>query len=822
MNAVFQDWPLARVSPAWVCGTGMFGPLLPRSDPFTADYNKILDLFIAFIKQTTQTIVNRACWYLYGNAEFGDFRNSAFCNVPTEDTYAFFIEFLRGGDREWARLGARGARHYADIDVCHADTVESDVGRPWIVPQYGGARNPTVTAGSTQGFQYDMLGSTGAVRATLDAQIQSNETAFAAVSVPRDAHQLIPWRDSAAVLVPWCNHLGGALPYFMVSGDRRATEVLQEQCGWVRAARQAGTLPVGYYTFRVSAFMDTYEATGDGEYLSGATGVVNELIADWKLDGYWYSGYAKHGNSGIIESSRLVRSLFRFLDVNVPEAGTGVNNNEVKQMIADCVRTPMLDSVQAQGCTPGYLGAWAMAESLGLWQDEARAIFEEKALMIVSIGRKTLPYENIKDGLAVCPPLQYKVPFLQYVWNNTTQTGKFVTCDPVAMALTNILNRSIHEFTCDMAEYGISYAMPGYPHFMAAWKNYHQTRIAPRMDTNGVLNFIIEPSAQPNSPPTCAIMSPGGGTTYTAPATVVIDANASDGTGTVVKVEFYQGAVKLGEDMTSPYGYTWPDVAAGTYTLTVCAIDNVGATGTSTAVSITVYPEGSSPPTVTNVAAASPSPVTGTTASLTVLGADDAGESALTYTWATSGTPPAAVTFSPNGNNAAKNTTATFTKAGSYTLQATIKDAGDLTAASSVGVTVNQTLTSITVTPASVNVAMNSTQAFVATAKDQFVAVLVSQPVIAWTVSGGGAIGTNGLFTAGVTAGGPHTVTALSGGKSGTANVTVTEVNLNPIAHWMLDETSGVKAVDASGNGHTGTLASAMAWTNGVIGGAVR
>ena len=52
-----------------------------------------------------------------------------------------------------------------------------------------------------------------------------------------------------------------------------------------------------------------------------------------------------------------------------------------------------------------------------------------------------------------------------------------------------------------------------------------------------------------------------------------------------------------------------------------------------------------------------------------MLGADDAGEAALTYTWSTTGTPPAPVTFSVNGNNAAKNTTATFTKAGSYNIQ---------------------------------------------------------------------------------------------------------------------------------------------------------
>ena len=93
-------------------------------------------------------------------------------------------------------------------------------------------------------------------------------------------------------------------------------------------------------------------------------------------------------------------------------------------------------------------------------------------------------------------------------------------------------------------------------------------------------------------------------------------------------------------------------------------------------------------------AAASPKPAPGTTTALSVLGADDAGEAALTYTWATTGTPPAAVTFSANGSNAAKNTTATFTKAGSYGFQVTIRDAGGQTVTSSVAMKVSQTLTS--------------------------------------------------------------------------------------------------------------------------------
>ena len=164
--------------------------------------------------------------------------------------------------------------------------------------------------------------------------------------------------------------------------------------------------------------------------------------------------------------------------------------------------------------------------------------------------------------------------------------------------------------------------------------------------------------------------------------------------------------------------------------------------------------------------------MTGTTTNLSVLGADDGGEANLTYTWATTGNPPAAVTFSANGTNAARNVVATLTKAGSYSFQVTIKDQSNLTVTSNVSVAVNATLTTISVVPASATVVIGGTQQFTATAADQFSVALTTQPSFNWTVTGGGSIGSTGLFT-GATPGGPFTVTASSGGINGTASVTV-------------------------------------------------
>ncbi|ACU59676.1 glycosyl hydrolase family 18 protein [Chitinophaga pinensis] len=91
-----------------------------------------------------------------------------------------------------------------------------------------------------------------------------------------------------------------------------------------------------------------------------------------------------------------------------------------------------------------------------------------------------------------------------------------------------------------------------------------------------------------NQSPVVSITSPASGASFTAPASITITASASDADGSIAKVEFYNGATKLGQATAAPYSYTWTNVAAATYSLTAVATDNAGAVTTSAAVSVTV------------------------------------------------------------------------------------------------------------------------------------------------------------------------------------------------------------------------------------------
>lgn len=95
-----------------------------------------------------------------------------------------------------------------------------------------------------------------------------------------------------------------------------------------------------------------------------------------------------------------------------------------------------------------------------------------------------------------------------------------------------------------------------------------------------------------NTAPTVSITAPAANASFVAPASITIQATAADADGTVSQVEFYNGATLLGTDATSPYSFSWTNVAAGSYTITAKATDNAGAQTTSAAVSITVTSTG--------------------------------------------------------------------------------------------------------------------------------------------------------------------------------------------------------------------------------------
>ena len=117
--------------------------------------------------------------------------------------------------------------------------------------------------------------------------------------------------------------------------------------------------------------------------------------------------------------------------------------------------------------------------------------------------------------------------------------------------------------------------------------------------SNYWVDVVYNTTTNGNLSPNVSLVSPADNSSFEAPATILLEALASDPDGSVTKVEFFQGTTRVGEDTTAPYTYSWENVQTGNITLTAEATDNLGVKSIASAVNITITePAGNVLPTV--------------------------------------------------------------------------------------------------------------------------------------------------------------------------------------------------------------------------------
>jgi hypothetical protein len=89
-----------------------------------------------------------------------------------------------------------------------------------------------------------------------------------------------------------------------------------------------------------------------------------------------------------------------------------------------------------------------------------------------------------------------------------------------------------------------------------------------------------------------SLTQPTQGASYASGSPIAIKAAASDGDGSIVKVEFLAGSTKIGEALAAPYDFTWLNAPLGTSSLTAVATDDRGGQATSAPVSVSVVAPG--------------------------------------------------------------------------------------------------------------------------------------------------------------------------------------------------------------------------------------
>ncbi|MDD7886346.1 glycosyl hydrolase family 18 protein [Flavivirga sp. 57AJ16] len=188
-----------------------------------------------------------------------------------------------------------------------------------------------------------------------------------------------------------------------------------------------------------------------------------------------------------------------------------------------------------------------------------------------------------------------------YSWNNVSEGNYTIT----VKAFDDKNGESSSSVSITVNNTGGSCTAPAYVHgtvytggdivsyqgneYKANWWTQNNDPVTNR---ESVWELIGPCNGNGTTAPQVAITSPTSGTNIIVGNSITINVNASDSNGSVSKVEFYNGTTKLGEDLTSPYSYTWNNAAIGSYTLTAKATDNDNEQSTSSAISISVSNDG--------------------------------------------------------------------------------------------------------------------------------------------------------------------------------------------------------------------------------------
>jgi uncharacterized repeat protein (TIGR02059 family) len=210
------------------------------------------------------------------------------------------------------------------------------------------------------------------------------------------------------------------------------------------------------------------------------------------------------------------------------------------------------------------------APDLGAFETQSGSVITVPVFSSASVENATPALLEMKYNSALANIVPPASAFSVLV-NSTARTVNVVAVSGTKVQLT-LASRIV---SGDIV--GVSYTKP--------LNNFLQT-------TSGGMAASITNQAVTNNcsniAPTASIISPAANSSFISPANITIAAGASDPDGSVSMVEFYNGSTKIGSAANAPYSFTWNNVAAGNYSITVIATDNLNAKTTSQAILISV------------------------------------------------------------------------------------------------------------------------------------------------------------------------------------------------------------------------------------------
>ncbi|MBI2380438.1 MAG: Ig-like domain-containing protein [Gammaproteobacteria bacterium] len=191
------------------------------------------------------------------------------------------------------------------------------------------------------------------------------------------------------------------------------------------------------------------------------------------------------------------------------------------------------------------------------------------------------PYSDFEHAHEVGATVAWGAYFAALAGDNAESTRLAACADEFYLSFSHAITYWTRPGSIDVGDGYDAYRVN--PHRKYNWWFKNASGFAWAM---GALADAPPPPA--NLAPTVSLSSPSANASFSAGSTLSLAAVAADSDGHVLRVEFYQGDSKLGEDTSAPYGFSWSQVPAGSYSLRARAIDNSGASTDSAPVAITV------------------------------------------------------------------------------------------------------------------------------------------------------------------------------------------------------------------------------------------
>jgi RHS repeat-associated protein len=305
--------------------------------------------------------------------------------------------------------------------------------------------------------------------------------------------------------------------------------------------------------------------------------------------------------------ARTITAQYLGTAPNAPSAATAAINVWSRENMIVSLTAPAVDSVAQPGTTltlaadaisnggmisrvdfmdnGTLLGTSTSIPYSFAWNNGPIGTHQVTARSIDSTGAATVsPAVSIRFDAQ--PAISLTAPIANSVFHAPTGITLAATAGDIDGTIAKV------EFLSDGALVGTSTSAPYAFVWSGAPAGSHQLT-ARATDNDGGATTSTAVTIVVNVPPSVALTSPSNGTAFDAPGNIQLTASSSDSDGSVVQVNYFANDALVGSTSAAPWTFEWSNVRAGRYRIAAQAIDNVGGTITSAAVTVTV---GAAPP----------------------------------------------------------------------------------------------------------------------------------------------------------------------------------------------------------------------------------